>query len=130
MRQDVLTLDRDPRSPERGQYGFVQALIREVAYGTLSRRDRRARHLAAARFFESLGEEETVGALATHYLDAFRLSEAGPEAEAIAAQARISLRAAAERALALRSPGAGARLPRPGARGGTRLRPTGPHCWS
>ena len=27
---------RDPRSPERGQYGFVQALIREVAYATLS----------------------------------------------------------------------------------------------
>ena len=25
-----------PRSPERGQYGFVQALIREVAYGTLA----------------------------------------------------------------------------------------------
>ena len=70
----------------------------------MSRRDRRARHLAAARFFESLGEEETVGALATHYLDAYRLSEAGPEAEAIATQARIALRAAAERALALRSP--------------------------
>ena len=104
VRQEVLTHDRDPRSPERGQYGFVQALIREVAYGTLSRRDRRARHLAAARHFESLGDEETVGALATHYLDAYRVSEAGPEAEAIAAQARISLRAAAERAIALRSP--------------------------
>ena len=31
----------DPRSPERGQYAFVQALIREVAYTTLSLRDRR-----------------------------------------------------------------------------------------
>ncbi len=30
----------DPRSPERGQYLFVQALIREVAYGTLAKRDR------------------------------------------------------------------------------------------
>ena len=47
-----------PRSPERGQYGFVQALIREVAYGTMARRDRRARHLAAARYFESLGDDE------------------------------------------------------------------------
>ena len=63
---------RDPRSPERGQYGFVQALIREVAYGTLARRDRRARHLAAARYFEALGDEELAGALATHYLDAYR----------------------------------------------------------
>ena len=48
----------DPRSPERGQYAFVQALIREVAYGTLAQRDRRARHLAAARYFEALGDDE------------------------------------------------------------------------
>ena len=58
-----------PRSPERGQYGFVQALVREVAYGTLARRDRRARHLAAARYFEALGDDELAGVLATHYLD-------------------------------------------------------------
>ena len=44
-----------PAQPERGQYAFVQALIREVAYNTLARRDRKARHLAAARFFESSG---------------------------------------------------------------------------
>ena len=48
-------LRRDPRSPERGQYAFVQALIREVAYNTLARRDRKARHLAAARYFEASG---------------------------------------------------------------------------
>ena len=61
--RDLLALDTDPRSPERGQYGFVQALIREVAYGTLSRKDRRTRHLAAARYFESLDEHELAGAL-------------------------------------------------------------------
>ena len=43
-------LDSDPRSPERGQYGFVQALIQRVAYETLSRRDRKAKHLAAAAY--------------------------------------------------------------------------------
>ena len=48
-------LEADPRSPERGQYAFVQALIREVAYNTLARRDRKIRHLAAARYFESAG---------------------------------------------------------------------------
>ena len=62
----------DPRSPERGQYAFVQALIREVAYNTLAKRDRRARHLAAARFFESLGDDELAGALAGHYLAGLR----------------------------------------------------------
>src|SRR5262249_18181525 len=55
VRLELLSIDVDPRSPERGQYAFVQALIREVAYGTLSRKARKSRHLAAARYFESLG---------------------------------------------------------------------------
>ncbi len=104
VRREVLGHNRDPRSPERGQYGFVQALIREVAYSTLARRDRRSRHLAAARYFESIGDDELSGVLATHYLDAYRASDEGPEADAVAAQARIALRAAAERAAALHSP--------------------------
>ena len=64
-----------------------------------------ARHLAAARYFESLGDDELAGALAAHYLAAYRASTEGPEAEALAAQARIALRAAAERATALGAPG-------------------------
>ena len=102
-RRELLVLDSDPRSPERGQYGFSQALLREVAYGTLARKDRRARHLAAARHFESLGDEAVAGVLATHYLDAYLASPDGTEAEAVANQARIALRAAAERAIALGS---------------------------
>ena len=31
----------DPRSPERGQYGFLQDLVQQVAYETLSKRERR-----------------------------------------------------------------------------------------
>ena len=102
-RQEILTSSLDARSPERGQYAFVQALIREVAYNTLSRRDRRDRHLAAARFFESLGSEELAGALAGHYLSAHENATEGPEADALAAQARIALRAAADRAAGLGS---------------------------
>ena len=41
-------MQADPRSPEHGQYGFLQDLVRHVAYETLSKRERRARHLAAA----------------------------------------------------------------------------------
>jgi class 3 adenylate cyclase/tetratricopeptide (TPR) repeat protein len=104
VRRELLVHESDPRSPERGQYAFVQALIREVAYGTLAKPDRRSRHLAAARYFESLGEDELAGALAVHYLAAYRASAAGPEAEALAAQARIALKAAAARAAALGSP--------------------------
>src|SRR3990172_6286314 len=100
-RRELLSLAADPRSPERGQYAFVQELIREVAYNTLAKKDRKARHLAAARFFESLGTDELAGALAGHYLAAYRNAPAGQEADALAAQARIALRAAAERAAAL-----------------------------
>jgi len=103
VRRELLTLEADPRSPERGQYGFVQALIREVAYNTLAKRDRKIRHLAAARFFEGLGSDELAGALAGHYLAAHRNAPDGAESDAMAAQARLALRAAAERAVTLGS---------------------------
>jgi class 3 adenylate cyclase/tetratricopeptide (TPR) repeat protein len=103
VRRELLALDADPRSPERGQYAFVQALIREVAYNTLSKHDRRARHLAAARFFEALGTDELAGALAGHYLAAHATAPAGPEADALAVQARLALEGAAARATALGS---------------------------
>jgi class 3 adenylate cyclase/tetratricopeptide (TPR) repeat protein len=102
-RRELLVHDVDPRSPERGQYAFVQALIREVAYNTLSRRDRKTRHLAAARHLENLGTDELAGGLAGHYLAAQRLAADPAEADALAAQARVALRAAAERASALGS---------------------------
>ena len=104
VRLELLTLEMDPRSPERGQYAFVQALIREVAYGTLSRKGRKTRHLAAARFFESIGSDELAGALAGHYLAAHQYASEGPEADALAAQARVALRAAADRASSLGAP--------------------------
>jgi class 3 adenylate cyclase/tetratricopeptide (TPR) repeat protein len=101
VRRELLDVVADPRSPERGQYVFVQSMVREVAYGTLSRRDRREKHLAVARRYESLGDEELAGALAAHYLAAHAASAAGAEADSVAVQARIALRAAAERASAL-----------------------------
>jgi class 3 adenylate cyclase/tetratricopeptide (TPR) repeat protein len=103
-RREVLTLVADPRSPERGQYQFVQALIREVAYNTLAKKDRKSRHLAAARWFEALGEPELAGALAGHYLAATALAAPGAEAEALATQARIALKAAGDRAADLNVP--------------------------
>jgi tetratricopeptide (TPR) repeat protein len=101
VRRELLVQQADPRSPERGQYAFVQALIREVAYNTLAKRDRKIRHLAAARYFETLGTEELAGALAGHYLAAQGYAADGPEADALAAQARVALRGAADRAVAL-----------------------------
>jgi tetratricopeptide (TPR) repeat protein len=104
VRHELLDVETDPRSPERGQYKFVQSLIREVAYGTLGRRDRRARHLAVARHFEAVGDEAMAGALASHYVAVHETSDEGPEADAVAAQARLALSAAADRAASLASP--------------------------
>jgi class 3 adenylate cyclase/tetratricopeptide (TPR) repeat protein len=101
VRSELLDRVADPLSPERGQFAFVQALVREVAYNTLAKKDRKARHLAAARYFESLGTDEMAGALAGHYLAAHRLATEGPEQEALAKQARLALRGAAERAASL-----------------------------
>ena len=101
VRRELLSIEADPRSPERGQYAFLQALIREVAYNTFAKKDRKARHLAAARFFEQLGSDELAGALAGHYLAAHANAPEGSEADALAAQARIALKGAAERAASL-----------------------------
>jgi len=103
VRRELFDVEIDPRSPERGQYHFVQSLIREVAYGTLAKRERRVRHLAAARYFESLGEDELAGALATHYVAAHEASAEGAEADAVAIQARLALSGAADRAATLGS---------------------------
>jgi class 3 adenylate cyclase/tetratricopeptide (TPR) repeat protein len=103
VRREMLTLEADPRSPEKGQYGFVQGLIREVAYGTLARRDRKRLHVSAARYLETLDDEGIAGALAEHYLAAYRARPDGPEGDALAAQARVALKAAADRARSLGS---------------------------
>ena len=57
VRKEVLSLQADPRSPERGQYGFLQDLVKRVAYETLSKRDRKERHLAVAAWFEASADE-------------------------------------------------------------------------
>ena len=51
VQRELLVQETDERDPGRGTYRFVEWLVREVAYGTLSLRDRRERHLAAADFF-------------------------------------------------------------------------------
>jgi len=104
VRKEFVELEVDPRSPERGQYSFVQSIIREVAYGMLAKADRRSRHLAAAHHFEAAGDDELAAVVATHYLEALEATPPGPDAEALAARARDGLGRAAERATALGAP--------------------------
>ena len=103
-RREILLVDTDPRSPERGQYGFVQSLIREVAYQTLSNQNRKDRHLKAAEYFVSLEEPDVIDVIATHYMEAYRnTSPDDATSTAMAQRARHTLEEAAERARSLGS---------------------------
>ena len=104
VRKEVLDQDHDPRSPERGQYRFVQSVIREVAYATLSKGARRAKHLASAEWLESLGDDELAGVVASHYLEAYRSEPSAADAELVGVKARAWLLRSAERAFSLGSP--------------------------
>jgi class 3 adenylate cyclase/tetratricopeptide (TPR) repeat protein len=104
VRKEILTLQADPRSPERGHYGFLQALVQKVAHDTLSKRERKARHLAAARYFESAwgsDDGELVEVVAAHYLDAWAAGPTDDDAPEIKARARDRLSQAGERARSL-----------------------------
>jgi predicted ATPase len=102
VRREVLGLQSDPRSPEQGQYGFLQDLLRHVAYETLPRRERRAKHLAAAEHLSaSLAEEEVAEVVAAHLLDAYRLDPDAADAEPLRARAYAALVRAGERAASL-----------------------------
>ena len=100
VREEILDVNRDPRSPERGQYHFVQSIIREVAYQRISKAVRRDRHLRVAEYFESLDEPELAAAAASHYLDALEVAEA---TDGLRERAIEALLTAAGRAAALQS---------------------------
>jgi predicted ATPase/class 3 adenylate cyclase len=104
VRKELLSVQLDPRSPERGQYGFLQDLVRRVAYETLSRKERKARHLAVADYLsESWGgdEEEVVEVVASHLLEAHRAAPTDPDAAGIKERAREALVRAGEHAVSL-----------------------------
>jgi len=104
-RKEILIVDNDPRSPERGQYRFVQALLRTSAYDTLSRRDRHSRHLAAAQHLSGLPDADTIaGVLAAHYLDALAAVPEVPEAAQLRERAAVLLEQAAVHAAGVGAP--------------------------
>jgi class 3 adenylate cyclase/tetratricopeptide (TPR) repeat protein len=102
--KQVLSRDDDPRSPDRGQYVFLQALLRTVAYGTLSRRTRKARHVAAAHHLEQSwpGEARDIAeVLASHYLEAIRAEPDAEDVPLLRSSARERLAAAGQAAASL-----------------------------
>ena len=101
VRREVFSVSADPLSPERGSYQFTQNMLRQVAYATLSRRDRKARHLTVAAHLRTAfpGDgEEVAEVIARHYLDALKAVPEAPDAGQIRRQAVGALIQAAERA--------------------------------
>lgn len=102
VNNELFVFEEDLRAPGGGRYRFTQNLIKEVAYGRLSRSDRRDKHLRVAEYLESLDEVELAGKVANHYLFAF---EAAPQPEAgrLVERACTALCTAAERATSLQA---------------------------
>ncbi len=101
LRREVFEVLADRLSPQRGSYRFTQNLLRQVAYETLSRRDRKVRHLAVAAHLRSTfaGDgDEVIDVIARHYLDAVAAVPTDSDTEAIRTEATSALVRAAERA--------------------------------
>ena len=104
VRRELLVMDDDLASPGRGELSFVQDLVREVAYQTLSHAERRSLHLAAARYLETRPDDEVAESLASHLVEAHGLAPEHPDAHRLARRAVAALRRAGRNALRLHVP--------------------------
>ena len=101
VRREVLGVRADPLSPQRGQYAFVQTMFRQVAHDTLSRRERKARHLAVAAHLRTTFADEgeqIAEVIATHLLDALHAVPDDPDVPDLRAETVTMLTRAGERA--------------------------------
>jgi len=101
VRREVFSVSADRLSPERGSYQFAQQILRQVAYDTLSRRDRKTRHLMVATHLRAAfanDGEEVAEVVARHYLDALHAIPGDPDTAEIRSHAIGALIRAGERA--------------------------------
>jgi len=110
--KEILTRRLDPLSPERGQYMFVQTMLRSVAHDTLTKRERKSRHLAVATHLRATfpnDGEEIAEVIAAHYHDAYTAGQADADADAVRANAVEAFERAGRRAGAVGAPDAAER---------------------
>jgi class 3 adenylate cyclase/tetratricopeptide (TPR) repeat protein len=97
--KQFLTVATDPRAPERGQYAFSHRQTQRVALGTMSKRARKARHLAAAGWLaQAESAPDVAGLYAGHLLAAADADPSAHDAEAIRRRALATILEAARRA--------------------------------
>jgi len=99
VERELFAADGEAPGSHGPELSFVQDLVREVAYRTLSRTERRTLHLAAARWLESIDAEDVAESLAGHLAEAHDLAPDHPDAGRIARRAVSALRRAAAAAL-------------------------------
>jgi class 3 adenylate cyclase/tetratricopeptide (TPR) repeat protein len=103
-RKDFLRYERRSAVAAETQFSFLHLLTRDVAYGQIPRASRAEKHRLAAEWLESLPDrgEDRAEMIAHHYLSALELARsAGQGPSDLADRARLALREAGDRALAL-----------------------------
>ena len=102
-RKQFVRRERQSAVADESEYSFRHVLVRDVAYGQIPRGERATKHRLAAEWIDSLARpEDQAEMLAHHYLAALEFGRAaGLETASVAERARIALRDAGDRALAL-----------------------------
>jgi predicted ATPase len=106
-RREILSVQSDRFSAERGQYRFVQSVVRQVAYATMSKRDRKTRHVAADDHLATEPDpaDDLAVVIAQHLLDAIQAApDTDPDTPDLTTRAVHYLERAALRAAAIGAP--------------------------
>src|SRR3954454_11493334 len=105
VRKELVRGVRESSVKDQAEYAFWHALVRDVAYGQIPRRQRIAKHVAAAEWIEQMaGDRATDHAelLAYHYEKAFDLARAtGSDTGALLEPAARAFELAGDRAMSL-----------------------------
>ncbi|MBD0348352.1 MAG: AAA family ATPase, partial [Thermoleophilia bacterium] len=112
QRREFVRRERRSSVAEDAEYAFRHLLVRDVAYGQIPRAARAAKHRSAAEWLSSLGRpDDHAEMLAHHYVSALRFARAAGQGEGeLGERARLALRDAGDRAVALSANAAAARF--------------------
>ncbi len=107
VRKELLSRKAEHLAAPREQLAFMQTMLRTVALGLLTRRERRALHLAVAdhlrRVLPHRGEE-MAEVIAAHHRDAYLAAVADPDAQELRVQAVHAFERAGNRAAEVGAP--------------------------
>ena len=111
--KEIVAVEQDRFAADRGHFRFVQSVVRQIAYGTQGRVDRKVRHLSAADYLSGLpdADGDLAVVIAQHLIDAFTASAAADEdVQSLSDRACVQLEKAALRARTLGSSAEAQRL--------------------